>query len=171
MNKLPSIALIFAALLSAPLVMAAQVVSKYAVEKNSIPNGVGSGERLYGVEYVERIKRAIHIKGEIGVWISKQSERHSSLFASAGGGYRVQLDSGLFFEAFLGPGFVHSTDAHSSSHIEIMHDINAGFMKDGFGIGLGYKHISNAGLVPPNLGRDFAGMRFVIPIGGGVDER
>ena len=141
-----------------------QIVPKWGFEKNVIAQGAGGGERMYGIEYIHPIKDSMFLKGDTGGWISRQDDRRSSPYASFQWGYRVQMTWGLFFEAAVGPGYVHALDARSSSHVNIFHDLGVGWLQNGYGLGLGFKHISNAGIVPPNLGRDFLGVRFLIPL-------
>ncbi len=142
-----------------------QLVPKWAFEKNAASEGVGAGERLYGLEVLCPIGEAMKIKTEFGGWISKQDGRSSSLYTSISWGYRVASQSGPFFEAFVGPTWISKPDSQLGSHLQISHDLSFGWLKDGWGVGLGFKHISNAGMSQPNRGRDFLGFRFLIPLG------
>lgn len=145
---------------------AGQFVPKWSFEKNVVVHGAGTGERLYGVEYLQPISSNMLLKVEGGGWIARQADRKSSLFASAAWGYRVAAPWGMFAEAYLGPGLIQYTDSQLGGHFQIFHSINLGWLQDGWGLGLGFTHISNAGLTQVNRGRDFAGFRFIIPLGG-----
>jgi hypothetical protein len=162
------VALFFLALHHCHSAEAAQVVPKWGFEKNIISEGTGSAERTYGLEYLHPIgaAKAMHLKAEVGAWWARQAGRSSSFYTSAQWGYRVAMPWGLFVEAYVGPGWVAITDDRNSSHVNIFHDVGIGWLQHGWGLGLGFKHISNAGVVPPNLGRDFGSVRFIIPLGG-----
>lgn len=144
-----------------------QIVPRWGLEKNIIAYGTGNGERMFSLSYVYDFgpDKNMLLRGQVGGWITKQKERESSPFGSLQWGYRVEnIFMGFFVEASIGPGYVRFLDDHSSSHIEIVHDLVWGFMQKGWGIAIDFEHISNAGTVPPNLGRDFLGMCFLIPI-------
>lgn len=145
---------------------AMQIVPRWALEKNASNVGAGNAERLYSLEALFPISDAQRLKVEGGGWLSRQSDRQSMYFISASWGYRAQLPlGGVFFEAFVGPAWVSRLDARQSSHIQIKHDLGVGWTDaKGWGLGLGYSHLSNAGIAPPNLGRDFLGMRFLLPL-------
>lgn len=157
-----SIGLAFAASCS----HAATLAPRWAFEKNAADEGVGNGERLYAVEMLCQLGPSTRLKTEVGGWISKQSDRESSLYASVAWGYRARMISGFSFEAFVGPAYVAKTDSRLGSHLQIKHDIGIGWTDaDGWGGAVGLTHFSNAGLFAgPNLGRDFFGVRFLIPL-------
>ncbi len=59
-----------------------------------------------------------------------------------------------------GPAIITNTDCLLGSNIQVAHEFGLG-MKDlrGVKVGLVLKHFSNAGIVKPNVGRDFIGLR------------
>lgn len=60
----------------------------------------------------------------------------------------------------LGPAYVSRTDALLGSNLQIAHEFGIGFKDDrNVRIGFVVKHMSNGGIVKPNQGRDFAGVR------------
>lgn len=148
-------------------VHAGQLVPKYALEKNASVEGAGNAERLYGLEYLHPMGQAMRLKAEFGGWVSRQEDRSSMVYSAVSWGYKVHLPVGLFFEAFVGPGWNSQADSRTGSRFNIHHDLGVGWMDaNGWGLGVGFKHISNGGFFPgPNLGRDFLGVRFLIPIG------
>ena len=77
---------------------------------------------------------------------------------------RVQSASGVFVRLGAGPGVITRTDDRLSSPFEFNLQGALGFTQDGWDVGLGYRHYSNAGLVPPNFGRDFWGALIEIGI-------
>lgn len=66
----------------------------------------------------------------------------------------------LYLTYKIGPSIISNTDALLGSNIQIAHEFGIG-LRDIRGVrtGIVFKHFSNAGLVKPNLGRDFAGLR------------
>lgn len=72
--------------------------------------------------------------------------------------------SAFYVKVFFGPALVSHTDEHLSTPYEFHTDLQLGF-KDyrGVGIGLGYKHLSNAGIQGPNIGRDFLYFQISLP--------
>lgn len=155
-----------ALLLVSQLSYATETVIKWGFEKNVIAEGTGNAERSFAAENLHALGDSpMFIKSEAGFWVARDAGRRSSFYSAVSWGYRVRTPLGLFFEGFIGPGYVSVLDTQLGSHLEIVHDLNAGFIDyGGWGIGAGFKHISNAGLAMPNRGRDFFSIRFLIPI-------
>lgn len=70
---------------------------------------------------------------------------------------RVETESGLFMRVGAGPMYVARTDDRISSNVNCNLQAVVGIASNGFYIGGRYWHGSNAGFVPPNLGRDYIG--------------
>ncbi len=70
---------------------------------------------------------------------------------------RVETLSGLFVRVGAGPAYYFRTDDRVSSNWNASLQAVVGLTQRGYDIGVGYFHYSNAGLKPPNLGRDFIG--------------
>lgn len=86
-------------------------------------------------------------------------EAQSSAFVEALFG--VEPKSDHFYMSYkLGPALITNPDAMLGSNIQCGHEFGLG-MRDArdVRIGLVIKHFSNAGIVRPNLGRDFVGLR------------
>lgn len=95
-------------------------------------------------------------KFEAGVWTDVKFEnRRSSGYAAYSVGIRVEPQF-LYVESYWGAGLITHTDGMLSTNIQFMNDTGIG-VQDNAGrfIGINYKHISNAGISYPNLGRDF----------------
>ena len=91
------------------------------------------------------------------------------------GGLQEKARDSFFFEALLGvepkaehfyltyklgPSIITHTDALLGSNVQMAHELGFGmYDKRNVRVGLVLKHFSNAGLVRPNLGRDFVGLR------------
>ncbi len=70
---------------------------------------------------------------------------------------RVETGSGLFVRVGAGPMYVARTDDRISSNLNANLQAVVGVVANGFYIGGRWWHGSNAGFVPPNLGRDYIG--------------
>ncbi len=70
---------------------------------------------------------------------------------------RVETLSGLFIRVGVGPAWYFRIDDRVSSHLNANLQGVVGLTSNGWAVGAGYWHYSNAGLVPPNLGRDYIG--------------
>jgi hypothetical protein len=71
---------------------------------------------------------------------------------------RVETVSGLFMRVGAGPGWVFHTDDRVSSKFNFnLQGVVGVVSSQDLVIGAGYWHYSNAGITPPNLGRDFIG--------------
>lgn len=70
---------------------------------------------------------------------------------------RVETPSGLFMRLGAGPAWVIRQDDRVSSHFNFNLQGALGLTHNGWDLGVGLTHYSNAGLWPPNEGRDFLG--------------
>lgn len=100
---------------------------------------------------------------EIGGINDNNPGRNNTFFGFASVGLETKTEP--FFATLLtGSGFITAPDAKLSSVFEFIHTASVGFKdKRGVAIDLGYRHISNAGLWPPNIGRNFVVLRLTIP--------
>jgi len=100
---------------------------------------------------------------EVGTIIDTNPGRSTSAFGIASIGLETKTEN-IFGFYLLGAGLFSSPDSLLSSVFEFSHDLGIGFKdKRGVGVDLAYRHISNAGLVPPNPGRNFLIMRLSVP--------
>lgn len=93
-----------------------------------------------------------------GFWIdnSPVSDRNGSIYASLGLGMKVEIQY-IEMRAGWGLGAISSKDSYLGGNFpQFNGEIYFGFRDfTGHGIGLQYEHISSAGIVMPNKGRDF----------------
>lgn len=78
----------------------------------------------------------------------------------------VDIDTSLFTaSAFHGIGGISNTDSRLGSNFQFFHDVCGGLKDDVTNATLSfcYKHISNAGITSPNLGRDFMIIKIGVP--------
>lgn len=71
---------------------------------------------------------------------------------------RVQTPGGVFARIGAGPAYVMHTDDRVSSNLNANIQAALGLIQNGYEVGACWDHLSNGGLVPPNLGRDFLGL-------------
>lgn len=108
------------------------------------------GQRLFRVEYLDYFSDTFMYKFEEGVF------NGINMYIAGSVGLQIQSDSGIFARYFLGPSYVFNKDTRLASPFEFNHDLELGIRdKSGLEISMGLKHMSNAGLVEPNPGRDF----------------
>lgn len=71
-------------------------------------------------------------------------------------GVSTMSRSGMFLKVFFGPLLLTNWDDRLGGLFQFNNDLELGLKgQNGFAIGVNYKHISNAGITQPNLGRDF----------------
>lgn len=86
-----------------------------------------------------------------------------TLFAGPSIGLSIE-NSGHYTKVFFGPSIVSHTDERLSIPFEFNADFEFGFQDSrGVGMGIGFKHMSSAGLGSPNLGRDFLYLQISLP--------
>jgi hypothetical protein len=79
-------------------------------------------------------------------------------------GLSSKTKSGFYSKIYFGPAFITQTDTRLGGLFEFQTDIEIGLSDyRGIDIGISYKHISDAGITPLNLGRDFLGITLGIP--------
>lgn len=85
-------------------------------------------------------------------------------FAGASLGVRTK-SPGIYASFFIGPAYVSQTDSRLASNFEFNNDLEIGVRDSrGLSIGVNYKHFSNAGLTPNNIGRDFFTIKLSLPL-------
>ncbi len=99
---------------------------------------------------------------EGGGWVDIAGDgRKDSLY----GAYQLGVEASHIVTArvMAGPAIVTTPDAMLGGPFAFTEDFFLGIRGDeGATVGLKYKHISNAGLEPPNVGRDFMGVEAAI---------
>lgn len=115
---------------------------------------VKAGEASYRSFLID----GIYWQNKVGYWGegSPDPSRKSSMFGSTGFGLEVDLRP-LEIRAGYGLAFISTPDSQLGGRFpQFNGDLYVGLRdKKGDGIGIDYMHISSAGLVTPNQGRDF----------------
>lgn len=101
----------------------------------------------------EWLFRDLSVLAECRGIFSEQFNGACSLVFSA----RVETVSGLFMRLGVGPAWYFRVDDRVSSNLNANIQGCAGITSGGVDVGGCLSHFSNAGWVPPNLGRDFVG--------------
>lgn len=98
-------------------------------------------------------------KAESEIRNGYKTSTHSSLFLESLIGVEPKSEH-FYINYKLGPAIITHTDALLGSNVQFAHEIGIG-MRDSkeVRVGLVIKHFSNAGIVRPNKGRDFIGVR------------
>jgi hypothetical protein len=93
-------------------------------------------------------------QGEAGLLSIPANQANVTAVASLGLG--VKVDAGHVFAAGVwGPSYYSSPDGYLGGRFQFNQDLTVG-LQDSFNtIGVGYKHISSAGIYKPNKGRDY----------------
>lgn len=91
----------------------------------------------------------------VGGWIDNVPGRSGSALASGQIGFEVN-SNGTVGSIFTGPALISSPDnVLLGGYFEFIDDLHLGLQdRDGSYIGVMYRHISDAGLTPVNIGRD-----------------
>jgi hypothetical protein len=101
---------------------------------------------------------------ETGAFLDNSQPQGLIGFGGASLGISAKTNSGFYAKVFTGPSLITQTDTRLSSILEFNDDIEFGLMdRRGVHIGANFKHMSNAGFWPPNIGRDFMLIKIQIP--------
>jgi hypothetical protein len=79
-------------------------------------------------------------------------------------GLHVVTVEGLAARIAFGPAYVSQTDDRLSSLFEFHIQARIGLSMKSFETGAQFDHFSNAGIVPPNLGRDVVSLYISVPL-------
>lgn len=136
------------------------VLFRYGLGFNA-PGQQGRGEiKFFSIGLETDHKAPWVTMTELGV-IADQKDylgRRSGLYLATAVGSKMQL--GPIQTRYLwGVAYISHTDQLLSSNMQFTHDLTFGAYDLKSGLSLGYKHISNAGIVLPNRGRDFVTLR------------
>jgi hypothetical protein len=99
-----------------------------------------------------------------GTW---NADGGMAFYGSVNLGVHVAAPSGLMARIGFGPAAISQTDDRLSSIGEFHIQARAGLELARWSVGLQFDHFSNAGIVPPNLGRDIVALYIGIPLPGG----
>lgn len=132
----------------------------------ALPEPTYNGEVLYfSAAHQSPFMGMFQKKTEVGLWSDSGIDRKSSGYAAQSFGLRVIAGS-VYIESLWGIAFITSPDkVLLTGNFQFTQDLGIG-LRDGLGrgIGLNYKHFSNAGIERPNAGRDSIQVQLNIPL-------
>lgn len=124
--------------------------------------GVGAIDKQSHTRYFSAVYRdnvsdiPILIKHtELGFSKDSQDVNSWNLFRA----YGIEVKSDWYFRAVIGMGLLTKKGKRLGGNFQFTEEVELGYKR----VGIGYKHISNAGIKKPNLGRDFIQMSINIP--------
>lgn len=156
--------LLYLLLLVPGVVFADNLSYKFGLGATS--NSVADGKvTFFNASYERPLTSILDQKYEGGVWTDMLGEgRKSSGYANYSVG--IKVEPGVFYaQAYVGVALITHPDTQLGSHGQFTHDIGFGFQDaKKKAMGLNIKHISNAGLKKPNIGRNFVQLEVKIPL-------
>lgn len=141
-------------LASSPATLAADYSARFGP---GIQDGAMTGvTKNFGIRYEEHLIRGIYFGGEVGGYVDNAGYgRKGAGVGKLQFGVKPGPYTGLYGKAFGGPCLITATDVRLGSFYQFCTDVGIGVRdRDSF-VGIGYSHISNAGLKLPNSGRDY----------------
>lgn len=152
-------------ILLAPYRALADSFLKYGIGLSRSAESSASETKMFSLGFRDQLFGGLVYQYEGGMWIDSASKgRMSSAFFDAGIGLEVRSGD-LVLRSIHGVAFISTPDSYLGGYFpNFNHDIYVG-IKDSNenSIGISYKHISNAGLMPPNVGRNFVSIDLGIP--------
>lgn len=120
--------------------------------------------KFFSLGYQSTFVSVFDYQYEGGFFIDNQGEgRKSAAFANAALGLSIIKET-LYTRFFFGPALISDTDTRLSTHYQFNTDAEIGIRDErDVAMGIGYKHMSNAGIKLPNAGRDFIFIKLAIP--------
>lgn len=121
--------------------------------------------KIFSVGYTKKFFESLMYQLEAGTWIDNRRDlsRNSSGFGTGSLGVDIQTGY-IYTQALWGAGLITSPDSMLGGPFQFNTDLSIGVRdNNSYSIGLGYKHISSAGIELPNKGRDFMLVKLSVP--------
>src|SRR5581483_2475391 len=115
---------------------------------------------IYSAGFEEFDRHGFGHKFELGAWTDTKEDHRFSPFGSVLLGKRFGDYEGFNLTGFAGIAIIGYTDAALGGIFEFTEEAIVGYKN----VGVGYKHISNAGTASPNQGRDYISLTVAFPI-------
>jgi hypothetical protein len=120
--------------------------------------GSNRDQKIFGLGYQNEILADFIYSGEVDILSVPSNPSPASYFASAGLGLKLDFNT-TFAAVTWGPAYLSQPDQELGGRFQLTQDFTLG-IQDGYStIGVGYKHISSAGIEKPNRGKDFLYLR------------
>lgn len=151
------------------LIAAGVLLYSSALAESFVKFGKGvsnsSHSDLISIGFRDKLFDVFVYQYEGGIWLDPSGGGRKTS-AILGASLGIEVKSGdLVFRSVHGPSFISTPDAYIGGYFpNFNHDVYLGLRdKNDYSVGVSYKHVSNAGLMPPNLGRDFVSVDIGIP--------
>lgn len=115
----------------------------------------------YSLGFKNFVDEHFFIQADGGFWLDSGFLHKNAIFASVQFGGRLGDREGWHFDLSMGPMFQSGTDYVLGSALQWTEDALIGYRN----VSAGVKHISNANIIPPNLGRNFIMIQYSVPFG------
>lgn len=150
-------------LASTPSVLAADYSIKGAAAV--VDNVLTGDSKYFAVRREGYVFYGVHDAMELGGYVDNRGGgAKGSVVAKYQLGVNPGAEEGLYAKGYLGPCLISSKDTVLGGRFQFATDLGIGVRDSYSFVGLGYGHISSAGIASPNKGRDFvymeAGLRF-----------
>ncbi len=143
----------------------AETIFKYGLGVFNSAKDSAAETKFASLAYQDEFLGLFIYQFEGGFWYDTREDmgRRSSAFAGASIG--VDVDVRPFFAQWLvGPSVISTKDSYLGGPLQFNNDVAFGLRDHrGNSVGIGYKHLSSAGIFEPNKGRDFLMLRIGIP--------
>lgn len=136
-----------------------EVFVKYQV---NVANGSVADAKALGVGYVRNLW-ILKNKYEVGKIFDNRKGAKDSFYSFMGLGIQPEVGP-IYFNFFQNIGGITTKDSYLGGHFQFCEELGVGVKgRDNTTISLFYKHISNAGIQKPNMGKDFGGLQIGLP--------
>lgn len=115
---------------------------------------------LYSVGFEKDFKDSITYRLDFGAWTDVGLNRRGAPFSSVLIGKRAGEYTSLNFTAMVGILIMGSPDSALALPFNFTEEVALGYQQ----VSVGYKHVSNAGIKEPNLGRDYVFLNLTFPL-------
>lgn len=116
--------------------------------------------RAFSLTYNGYFEENIFYLVEVGLWTDQDSAHRPSVWWAGGVGHRFGSMDSINGQVTLSVLLMPKGDVVLAAPFQFTETVSLGYK----GIALGLRHISNAGIQLPNLGRDYYFIEFTIPL-------
>lgn len=113
-----------------------------------------ASSKIFGLQYEDYLTRGFIFQIEQDLLSIPSDTYTATATGSARVGVRVDANH-IYATATAGPAYISQTDRYLGGYFQFTESVSLG-LQDNYGsVGIGYQHISSAGLSKPNKGRDY----------------
>lgn len=128
--------------------------------------GIDSTVKGLGAAYIKHWD-VVSLKWELGTMSDSKLADPFLPYSTIQFGTQIKPWDWFYVENYFGPGYVSQTTDKLGSNFQFFLDLGLGFKEPNTGaaLGWGYQHISNAGIVQPNIGQNVMKIQVGFPLG------